>query len=269
MKKIFLGIMIFATAFSVYAEVTVKDYSDLGDTYVKKGDYQKAISAYQGGLSLDADNSQLLYKIGDIYYNAKENQKARDYLEKAVKADPNNKAAQTLLLKLSPAKPDVQQPSPVLTPKKNDGPQDSEALFATGDQYFKNGLYEAALNTFEKDNKDYYKNLFGAATCARFLGFHAKAIEYYKRLISVKPDLSEAYLGIGISYQLSSNFDSAIANFKKYLEFKKSEEVYSVIANICIKTKKYNEAKAILEEGIASFGSSAELKALLEEVYRK
>lgn len=269
MRKILMMLLLSATAISIYAEVTVKDYTDLGDSYAKRGDYQKAISAYLGGLSLDGNNSLLLYKIGDIYYNAKEYPKARDYLEKAIKADPNNKAAQAELAKIAPAKQETVQPTPTPAPKVVEGPQDSESLFKTGDQYFKNGLYEAALSTFAKDNKDYYKNLFGAATCARFLGYYAKSIEYYKQLIDIKPDLAEAYLGIGISYQLSSNFDLAIANFKKYLEFEKKEEVYVAIANICIKTKKYDTAKAILEEGIASFGSSAELKSLLEEVYRK
>ena len=46
--------------------------------------------------------------------------------------------------------------------------QDSEELFKVGDYYFKDGRYEKAYEVFSQDNTN-LKNVFGAATTARFL----------------------------------------------------------------------------------------------------
>ena len=54
--------------------------------------------------------------------------------------------------------------------------QDSEELFKVGDYYFKDGRYEKAYEVFSQDNTN-LKNVFAAATTARFLSEYDKSLK--------------------------------------------------------------------------------------------
>ena len=144
--------------------------------------------------------------------------------------------------------------------------QDSEELFKVGDYYFKDGRYEKAYEVFSQDNKN-LKNVFGAATTARFLSEHDKSLKLYTQAINMAPDFYESYLGRGIVNRNIKNYSEAIEDFKKYMEYKKDEAGYTGLGDLYMVTGNYQEAKKILEVARNRYPNSKVIKDMLIRVY--
>lgn len=146
--------------------------------------------------------------------------------------------------------------------------RNSNVIFQLGDQYFRMNQLERAEKIFVIDKSD-IRNVFGAATTARFLGKNQEAISRYNEVLNMKPSFYEAYLGRGIANRNLKNYDSAISDFREYLEYKQDEYVYAGIGDIYMATDRYAEAKNILEQGRGLFPNSKILRELLSKVYGK
>lgn len=144
--------------------------------------------------------------------------------------------------------------------------QDSEELFKVGDYYFKDGRYEKAYEVFSQDNTN-LKNVFGAATTARFLSEYDKSLKLYTQAINMAPDFYESYLGRGIVNRNIKNYSKAIEDFKKYMEYKKDEAVYTGLGDLYMVTGNYQEAKKVLEVARNRYPNSKVIKDMLIRVY--
>lgn len=147
--------------------------------------------------------------------------------------------------------------------------RDSEAIYKLGNVYMKKEKFQKAMEVFEKDKNNDYRNIFGTAVTSRFLGYYDKSIKYYEDFIRLEPSMAEAYLGIAQAYQMKSDYDKAITYYNHYLKYEKKELVYIVMANIEISRDKYASARGILEEGQREYPNSSEIGELLIEVYSK
>ena len=143
---------------------------------------------------------------------------------------------------------------------------DSEKLFEVGDYYFKDGRYEKAYEIFSQDSTN-LKNIFGAATTARFLNENDRALELYTRAIDMNPDFYESYLGRGIVNRNIGNYSEAINDFKKYMEYKKDESVYTGLGDVYMTTENYEEAKNILEVARNRYPNSKVIRDMLIRTY--
>lgn len=146
--------------------------------------------------------------------------------------------------------------------------RNSNVIFQLGDQYFRMNQLERAEKIFSMDSKD-IRNLFGSATSLRFLGKNQEAISKYNEVLDMNPSFYEAYLGRGIANRSLKNYDSAISDFREYLEYRKDEYVYAGIGDIYMATDRYAEARNILEQGRGVFPNSKILRELLSKVYGK
>ncbi|WP_308575156.1 tetratricopeptide repeat protein [uncultured Fusobacterium sp.] len=146
--------------------------------------------------------------------------------------------------------------------------RNSNVIFQLGDQYFRMNQLERAEKIFAIDKSD-IRNVFGAATTARFLGKNQEAISRYNEVLNMNPSFYETYLGRGIVNRNLKNYDSAISDFREYLEYKQDEYVYAGIGDIYMATDRYAEAKNILEQGRGLFPNSKILRELLSKVYGK
>lgn len=144
--------------------------------------------------------------------------------------------------------------------------QNTEELFRVGDYYFKDGRYEKAYEVFSQDNTN-LKNVFGAATTARFLNNYDKALTLYTQAIDMAPNFYESYLGRGIVNRNIGNYSEAIEDFKKYMEYKKDESVYTGLGDVYMITGNYAEAKNILEIARNRYPSSKIIRDMLIRVY--
>ncbi|MBC2855835.1 MAG: tetratricopeptide repeat protein [Cetobacterium sp.] len=143
-----------------------------------------------------------------------------------------------------------------------------ELIFGLGDQYFRAGKYERAKTIFGK-NIDSSRNLFGAATAARFIGDYNVAIDYYTESLDKYPVISEAYLGRGIAYRNIGEYKKAVDDLEKYKSYKKTETVYMGLGDIYIVMGNYGKAKEILEEGRREYPNSTKINEMLTTVFSK
>lgn len=144
--------------------------------------------------------------------------------------------------------------------------QNSEELFKVGDYYFKDGRYEKAYEVFSQDNTN-LKNVFGAATTARFISEYDKSLKLYTQAINMAPDFYESYLGRGIVNRNIKNYSEAIEDFKKYMEYKKDEAVYTGLGDLYMVTGNYQEAKKVLEVARNRYPNSKVIRDMLIRVY--
>lgn len=139
-------------------------------------------------------------------------------------------------------------------------------LFRVGDYYFRSGRYEKAYEVFSQNTGD-VKSMFGAATAARFLADNVNALKFYNEIIEKNPKFYEAYLGRGIINRNMGNYEGAISDFKKYMEFVQDESVYLGLGDSYLASGKYAEAKNILEIGRSKFPQSSLIKEMLMKAY--
>ncbi|MDU1911207.1 tetratricopeptide repeat protein [Fusobacterium sp.] len=144
----------------------------------------------------------------------------------------------------------------------------TEVIFQLGNQYFRMNQYDRARKIFSMDKTD-IRNVFGAATTARFLGRNEEAISLYNDTLSIDSSFYEAYLGRGIANKNLQNYDNALSDFKQYLNYKQNEYVYAGMGDIYMATERYTEARNILEKGRSLYPSSKTIRELLVKVYAK
>ena len=144
----------------------------------------------------------------------------------------------------------------------------AEIIFQLGNQYFRMNQYERARKIFSMDKTD-IRNVFGAATTARFLGRNEEAISLYNDTLNIDSSFYEAYLGRGIANRNRQNYDSALSDFRQYLNYKQDEYVYAGMGDIYMATENYTEARNILEKGRSLYPNSKIIRELLVKVYAK
>ncbi|MGL4687263.1 MAG: tetratricopeptide repeat protein [Fusobacteriaceae bacterium] len=145
----------------------------------------------------------------------------------------------------------------------------AEENFVIGDKLFKIGKYQSALNIFEK-NLNENKNLFGAATSARFVNNDKSAVKYYTQLIERNANIDEAYFGRALAYRKLEEYEKSIRDLSEYLEKNESNEyAYAGLGDLYILINRNEEAKRILEKGSEKFPNSALIKSLLVKAYKK
>ncbi|MCF2673174.1 tetratricopeptide repeat protein [Fusobacterium varium] len=144
----------------------------------------------------------------------------------------------------------------------------AEIIFQLGNQYFRMNQYERARKIFSMDKTD-IRNIFGAATTSRFLGRNEEAISLYNDTLNIDSSFYEAYLGRGIANRNLQNYDSALSDFRQYLNYKQDEYVYAGMGDIYMATENYTEARNILEKGRSLYPNSKIIRELLVKVYAK
>ncbi len=106
------------------------------------------------------------------------------------------------------------------------------SIYKLSQLYFKDGLYERAVNIAKKDVSGDIRNLFVVAIGSRLLGYYDQSIDYYNRILATSPNQAEAKLGIGIAYKAKGEFSKALGYLKDYARSNPSQEVVREIAEL-------------------------------------
>lgn len=275
MKKSLKILLLLFISLNILADdITVNDYIELAEEYEKSEEYENAEFVYQEALKFDENNTDILFKIAEIDVKMGKDAEAQKRFEKIIEINKNFDKPFLELARIYDKKEDTKENNEKAIEyykiylKKNKY-QDADVIFNLGNRYFKSFEYESALNIFKKDTTNDYRNIYGTALMYRFLGYYPKSINYYKKLIELKPNFEEAFLGIAISYKLSYKLDSACINYEKYLKTKKDENVYNDLATLYMLQKKMTSAKNTVQKGLEFFPNSSQLRELLLEIYNK
>jgi len=98
--------------------------------------------------------------------------------------------------------------------------QDADSLINKGRWLMEKGEYSAALPLLEHHlasfpNEPAVMELLG--DCHVMTGNTAEAIDFYRKTLVYKPDLSRLYYKLGNAYYISDNTDSSVNYFRKYI----------------------------------------------------
>ncbi|OQY42520.1 MAG: hypothetical protein B6227_01845 [Fusobacteriia bacterium 4572_74] len=251
-------------------------YMEEGDSSYLKGNYNDSLNYYLRAFELKKDDIESLYGVAESYEGLNETEKALGVYRKILKLNPENMRAlqkKIILNKKNVPKWGYDKKEKYFEEFENYLKKtnyiSSEDIYILGSIYINDKSFERAYIVFKRDKRGDYRNYFGTATTARFLGKYDTAIIFYNKLLSVKPDFYRGYIGLGASYQMKGEYDKAIENMEKYLVYQEDENVYIAMANIYMAEDRYSSAKDILEKAQAKFPDSKKIRKNLGDIYSK
>jgi len=106
----------------------------------------------------------------------------------------------------------------------------SSATFRMAQLYFRDGLYEKAVNLALKDEAPDIPVMYVIAIGSRLMGNNEQSIDYYSRILSQDNNQAEAKLGMGIAYKSKGDFSKALGYLREYNSKYSDDEVKKEIA---------------------------------------
>ncbi len=237
MKKILIGIMSLLMVSTVVRADLSSKIQTL-ETLLQQGNYNSAETFGNNILSDPSITPEEQATVNDLMtqISIKKAQQQANNTEKSMKKSfVVQKSSETKDTGTMPASPDEDVSS---EEKYNTygnfenatlAKKSSTATFKMSQLYFKDGLYEKAVNLAKKDTGGDIRNLYVVAIGSRLMGNYDQSIDYYNRILAMSPDQQEAKLGIGIAYKSKGEFSKALEYLREYAEQSSNQEVVKEI----------------------------------------
>jgi len=164
-----------------------RTYYHKGNTAYEKGDYEKAIEAYNTAIILNPTFSEAYFNRGLCHYNLKNFDKAIADYAKSADLDPKN---------------------PVIYNNR-------------GDAYYRKQDFVSAIKDYDRAlaiNPKYLKAFYNRGLAYACQQDYEKAVEDFTEVIALNPSFSEAYHIRGLAYDYLNQLDKAITDYDKAIE---------------------------------------------------
>ena len=271
MFNIILPSLVFAAE---YLNINFEEFIEIkiGDFYVKRNQYDKAIEKYKKALSKNNNNPQTYAKLGRIYNAKGDRRTAFDRFARAIEIDRNDYRsyyeigvifndmgkqadAQIVLDNSLRIKPDFIPASELL----------AVVLCAQN-------KYDEAINVYKNATRydpDNYQLYYSMGVVRTELRDFNDAKECYEKAIELNPSLYQAYFSLGQINLLKGELDQAEKMFKKSLVSKDlTAKSYYQLAKVYILNDE--DIKAVTYLGYAiDIDSSYKYKAESEPLFAK
>jgi len=162
----------------------VRPYNNLGETYDKRGEYDRAISEFEAALKLNPNYFFALNNLGNIYGKKKHYPEAIAYFEKALKIKAD----------YSPAHYNL-----------------ARALHLVGKPDLAVQSYREAI----RFNPYFEQAFFNLANLLLQRGKPKEAIENFLEFLKMQPDHARARFGLGNAYAVQGKLDLAYREFEQ------------------------------------------------------
>lgn len=217
-------------------------YMLLGQAYTVKRDRKQADKNFKQALEINPANLAAFMPVYSSYLQANQKETARQYLEKALKAKPNQ-----ILLLTSKAELDIQE-------KKWDDAQETVQRIAL----------------FSKNKA---VPLYLQANILQGKGQYAEAISLYQKLLEEFPDHLNSMVNLARSFEALNSRDKAIAYLEAHHDkYPDNLATVGVLSDLYVANKNFAKAKQLLTEQLKQMPKSAPLYlalAKIEVVLRK
>lgn len=164
-----------------------RTYYHRGNTYYEKGDYERAIEAYNTAIILNPTFSEAYFNRGLCHYNLKNFDRAIADYSKSAELDPKN---------------------PVIYNNR-------------GDAYYRKQDFNTAIEDYDRAlaiNTKYLKAFYNRGLAYACLQDYEKAVEDFTEVVNLNPDFSEAYHIRGLAFDYLNQLDKAIKDYDKAIE---------------------------------------------------
>lgn len=183
--------------------------------YIDSKKFDLALADMQLVMSIDSSQSTYFLTMADLSFAANRTYNAKEFLEKAIKLDPENSDAMMRLAELNLIVRQYSESVSLLSKILEKDKNNTTAWFMRGINFKENGDTSRAVNDFrsaiEADPK-YYN-----AYMQLGIIFQAKndplAEGYFNNAIQINPKSEEALYGRGLWYQDHNQLDNAIKDY--------------------------------------------------------
>jgi len=241
---------------SIEIDSTVADfYVTLADAYLGLGKLQPSLQSLDNAIALDPKNMQALIKLAEINIIFREYKKALGYIDDVIKLDELEPKAyflrgvvllenqDTLIAIRNFQKAiDVDQDyfdahlqlGMLYAQKKNKlavdyfnnalniKPDNTDVSYYLAMYYQENGGYDEAIKLYEglflKDPQFYYALYNIGYINLVYLKDYPKAIEYFTKVIELKPEYTDAWYNRGFAWEMQKDVENSRKDYKKALE---------------------------------------------------
>lgn len=164
------------------------------------GDTVKAISSFQDAITFDPNYYDAYMQLG-ILYGIKKNPLAEGYFDNAISIKPRSIEAMYGKAKLLHDMLIYDRALALYDSILQIEPQHQDATFNMGAIYYEQKKYNDAFEKFNltiKRDANYFRGYYGRGKCYEIRGEKTKAIEEYKKCLSIKPDYDLAAIQIDL-----------------------------------------------------------------------
>lgn len=248
----------------------------------EKVKFNAIVKDYEERIQKDPTNIKLILAVAEVYYSLQEYSKAINYYSLALELDPNNAKIKTSLA-LSFLNNDDRRRSLILFEEvlKND-PNNIDALSGLGRLYALNFQFSQAEKNFQavlKKDPNHFATRFYLAELYLAEDRYQEAQKILQELVKDDPNaswvrqaLKNAELGPALdqvkALEDAENYSAALGILLDlHKKDPENEELYSKLANLYTKMKRYSEAIELLNKGIALFPGNTTLPLTLGFTY--
>ncbi len=169
----------------------------MGSTYANKGEYDRAIQAYQKAVAINPQSDQAYNNMGVAYDDKGEYDRAIQAYQKAVAINPQGDEAYTYMGIAYGQKEDYDRAIQAFQKAVAINPQSDQAYYNMGVAYG------------QKEDYDH-------------------AIEAYQKAVELNPQSDDAYYNMGNAYYQKEEYDHAIEAYQKAVELNpQSDQAYT------------------------------------------
>ncbi len=243
---------------------TFLDYFLLGNTYLSKEKYDKAIESYEKAIAINPKKDETYYNMGNAYVEQGEYDKAIESYEKAIEINPKDDESYCNMGIAYVKQGEYDKAIESYEKAIEINPKRDETYYNMGIAYVEQGEYDKAIESYEKAieinpkrDETYYNmgNAYGEQ------GEYDKAIESYEKAIEINPKDDETYYNMGIAYVKQGEYDKAIESYEKAIEINpKDDETYYNMGNAYGEQGEYDKA-------IESYEKAIEINPKKDEAY--
>lgn len=165
---------------------------------------------------------------------------ALDYVNKILQEEPSNTDAQDVKAVLSRV---INQNSKSYLTTTDKNIRDAQNYKILGDKAKQTQTLLNAAN-------DYWA-LYSLAQLYYDSEDYQNAISYYQKAASLKPDFSQSYLGLALSYDKTKDYDNALKMVNKYLTYNKEADIaFALRAEINMQLNNLSDAEKDIKQAL-------------------
>ena len=222
---------------------------NVGQVYLRAGEYPKAELALNRALKLKPDSPEALYLLAQVYSDQKKSVDALDLLVRAHKLAPQNADIIFLLARVSMSQNYFEDAIPLLESGLQIAPKRADLRAALGESYFMSGKTEKAIEEFN----ELIALEPSAASYAfmglsyRHLGRFDEAKKYFQEGLKLDRRNASCLFNMGYIEERQGNHAAAETFFQEALKSNPDfSEALLELANLRIANKKFEEAAELL-----------------------
>ena len=221
---------------------------------MENGRYDEAVDEYNNILQSDPGSIQAWLGLGTAYQAKQDLQKAIEAYEKAAVLDYNNVSLHKGLVSLYVLNREIYKAKKEMEIIHKLDPEDEENTQRLGSLYLLQQNYDSAESLFtqdlERDSSHVMAHLFlGRVALAR--GDFAAAKQKFRKVISLRENSSDGWVGLALTYIQEDSLDEAIDVYEQSLQrVTDKENVYYPLGLTYNRLEKFDQAASVLEKAL-------------------